>query len=324
MSLLAARIWLACLCEAAVEKPGNVTPTRSFADLRFEDFAAAAAVSAPHLAAATPASLGESICDAVQATREATGTNVNLGMILLLAPLAAAAGEDGLLSVEAVEAVLAATTFADAEAAYAAIRIAAPGGLGQASRGDVRNRPTGSLTAMMRLAADRDQIARQYDLDRPFAAVRRLADEVADRTSAVSLPEAIAFAAVGSMARDGDTHVARRCGAAADRELRRRAAAALADQDLESFDLWLRSDGHRYNPGSTADLIAASLLWMQCDRSIEPARRHGITEAMLLHVQSTGVAIPTDHRVALRHFAESASTASPSPAEPSLRRVGER
>jgi triphosphoribosyl-dephospho-CoA synthase len=38
------------------------------------------------------------------------------------------------------------------------------------------------------------------------------------------------------------------------------------EEELESFwsavgelDFWLRSDGHRRNPGTTADLIAASL-----------------------------------------------------------------
>ena len=28
---------------------------------------------------------------------------------------------------------------------------------------------------------------------------------------------------------------------------------------LADFDFWLRSDGHRRNPGTTADLIAAAL-----------------------------------------------------------------
>jgi triphosphoribosyl-dephospho-CoA synthase len=31
------------------------------------------------------------------------------------------------------------------------------------------------------------------------------------------------------------------------------------EQALADFDFWLRSDGHRRNPGTTADLIAAAL-----------------------------------------------------------------
>lgn len=31
------------------------------------------------------------------------------------------------------------------------------------------------------------------------------------------------------------------------------------EQSLAEFDTWLRADGHRRNPGTTADLIAAGL-----------------------------------------------------------------
>lgn len=30
-------------------------------------------------------------------------------------------------------------------------------------------------------------------------------------------------------------------------------------ESLADFDFWLRSDGHRRNPGTTADLLAAAL-----------------------------------------------------------------
>ena len=52
---------LACLLEASVPKPGNVSPGRPFADLRYEDFlAGAAAIGAP-LAAAGSQPLGLTI-----------------------------------------------------------------------------------------------------------------------------------------------------------------------------------------------------------------------------------------------------------------------
>src|SRR5258708_32897038 len=83
---------LACLIEASAPKPGNVSPGRSFADARYEDFlASAAAIGAP-LAGAATRPLGETIRLAVDATAQWTSSNTNLGIVLLLAPLARAAG----------------------------------------------------------------------------------------------------------------------------------------------------------------------------------------------------------------------------------------
>ena len=54
------------------------------------------------------------------------------------------------------------TTVADAADVYEAIRLAAPGGLGEAKEQDVHEQPTLPLREVMALAADRDLIARQY------------------------------------------------------------------------------------------------------------------------------------------------------------------
>ena len=40
---------------------------------------------------------------------------------------------------------------------------------------------------------------------------------------------------------------------------------------LADFDFWLRSDGHRRNPGTTADLIAAALFVLLRERQIKLA-----------------------------------------------------
>jgi len=42
---------------------------------------------------------------------------------------------------------------------------------------------------------------------------------------------------------------------------------------LADFDFWLRSDGHRRNPGTTADLIAAALFVLLRDGLIDPPYR---------------------------------------------------
>ena len=63
---------------------------------------------------------------------------------------------------DALRHILGATTVEDARDVYAAIRRAAPGGLGHADAQDIADEPTLTLLEVMRLAANRDGIAREY------------------------------------------------------------------------------------------------------------------------------------------------------------------
>src|SRR5258706_9708705 len=82
---------LACLIEASAPKPGNVSPGRSFADLSYEDFLASAAAIGEPMAGAGTRPVGATVRLAVEATARWTRSNANLGIVLLLAPLARAA-----------------------------------------------------------------------------------------------------------------------------------------------------------------------------------------------------------------------------------------
>src|SRR5688500_15073254 len=94
---IAAAVQLACLLEVSAPKPGNVSPGRHFADTRYEDFlASAVAIGAP-LGGAGSRPLGATIRLAVAATARWTRSNTNLGIVLLLAPLARAADTPGVL-----------------------------------------------------------------------------------------------------------------------------------------------------------------------------------------------------------------------------------
>src|SRR5674476_168938 len=128
---IAAAAQLACLLEASAPKPGNVSPGISFHDTRYEDFLASAAAIAPAFLDAGARPLGATILRAIEATRRWTTANTNLGIVLLLAPLARAAHSASPAPLrDRVRAVLASTTVADAESVYAASRLAHPGGLG--------------------------------------------------------------------------------------------------------------------------------------------------------------------------------------------------
>ncbi len=151
----------ACADELAAPKPGNVGMHAAGHGMTADDFLTSAAVSAPPLCA-SGTSLGERIFGAIAATRAAVGQNTNLGIVLLCAPLARAAevSEPDLRA--ALQRVLDESDVADADSVFRAISLAAPGGLGDAPRHDVRAPATVPLGVAMAEAADRDRVARQW------------------------------------------------------------------------------------------------------------------------------------------------------------------
>ncbi len=257
---------LACIWEATARKPGNVHRYCDFADTSYLDFLTSAAAAAPVLDGAAGRPVGQTVLLAVQATRRVAANNTNLGIVLLLAPLAAVPLEEELRP--GLERVLAALDVDDARAVYAAIRLAAPGGLGEAPEQDVRDEPTQTLRQVMALAADRDLIARQYAdgfravFDDGLPVLRRGLEQTA------SLEGAIVACHLHLLATHPDSLIARKCGPAVAAEASDRAGRVLAAGGLlepagraalAELDAWLRADGHRRNPGTTADLVAACL-----------------------------------------------------------------
>jgi triphosphoribosyl-dephospho-CoA synthase len=101
---------LACLLEVSAPKPGSVSPGRHFHDTRYEDFLASAVAIGPALSAAGTRPLGATIFAAVDATARWTRSNTNMGIVLLLVPLARAAQRGSGTLRDAVREVLAATT----------------------------------------------------------------------------------------------------------------------------------------------------------------------------------------------------------------------
>lgn len=266
----------ACILEATAPKPGNVSPGRPFGNMTFEDFAASAIAIGPPLAEAGERPLGQTILAAVQATRTVTNSNTNLGIILLLAPLARAArrlgdpasghGPESLR--EAVASVLAQTTVEDARLAYAAIRTARPSGLGAVRQQDVGAEPTVTLREAMALAAERDLVAREYltgyalTFETGVPALRRA------RAAGQSWDDAVVEAFLTLLAREPDTLIARKLGPAAAEAVSAEAGAILALGDrsgapararLAAFDASLRASENSRNPGTTADLTAAAI-----------------------------------------------------------------
>ena len=262
----------ACRLEVLSPKPGNVSPGHSFADASADDFLVSADAVAPILADSHRTGVGPAIKDAVATTVEATGHNTNLGIILLLAPLAAVPPNTPLTS--GIRQVLQSLTVEDAVSAYEAIAMASPGGLGKAPKQDVTGIPDQNLQECMRLAAERDLIAAQYA--NGFREVLQtgmwLLAHTFNGTNHLNWADhsdfRLAWVAVSMMATFGDSLIRRKCGDQTDREVRKRAHQLLqsgwpqqagTDSLYDQFDAFLREDGHRRNPGTTADMIAAVL-----------------------------------------------------------------
>lgn len=270
-------VQLACELEVWAKKPGNVYEGNEFADTTVTDFYKSAAAISPILGEATRRRLGETVLDCVQATRAVVEGNTNLGIILLLAPLAKTSGEIPLE--EGVSEVLRSLDRDDARHVYEAIRLARPGGLGQVEKADIFDSPPDDLIEAMRLAAPRDLVARQYanGFDDVF---RSLAPDLGEGVRrGWPLADTIVWTHVRQLRRDPDSLIARKCGSKIAREASQRAASVLTTgqpgdhryvQALADLDSWLRADGHRRNPGTTADLVCAGLfvcLWngiVQC------------------------------------------------------------
>jgi triphosphoribosyl-dephospho-CoA synthase len=270
---------LACLLEASAPKPGNVSPGRRFGDMGYEDFLVSALALADALRHAHESPIGATVRRAIDATARWTRVNTNLGIVLLLTPLVRAAarcaepGEpayDSALRAE-VKAVLAQTTVDDAREVYVAIRKAGPGGLGRAEEQDVAHEPDASLLEVMALAADRDDIAREYATGFATTFDVGVPAVVAARHEGLSWDDAVVETFLTVLAARPDTHIARRAGGSAAQQVSAQARdvvtaggvrTAAGRRRLDELDGVLREQGSLLNPGTTADLTAAALFVM--------------------------------------------------------------
>jgi triphosphoribosyl-dephospho-CoA synthase len=249
-------------------KPGNVSPERHFHDTRYEDFLASAVAIGPALADAAARPLGSTIRRAVEDSLRWTRSNTNLGIVLLLAPLARAALEQGGSLRERLTKVLASTTVADAAEVYAAIRRARPGGLGASPTEDVTRPPSVTLQQAMRLAASRDAIAREYVTSYAITFETAVPALLAARRQGLAWTDAVVETYLAVLEETPDTHIARKLGLAEAEAVSRRAGeiraaggtrSAAGRQVLVELDQELRDPRNRRNPGTTADLTCAAL-----------------------------------------------------------------
>ena len=255
---------IACLLEVSAPKPGNVHRSADFADMTFHDFQLSAVAVGPVLDRACSEGVGAAVLGSIEATRRVTSVNTNLGLVLLLAPLAAVPRDEPLS--EGISGLLGKMTAKDASRVYRAIRLAQPGGLGEVDEMDVNDEPPPQLLVAMQQARDRDMIARQYCNNFQDVLEQFLPWLVEELSSTRPTLESIVRLHVRIMADFPDSLIARKCGRETACQAASLAARVLECQDAQQYqeklsdlDFWLRSDHHKRNPGTTADLVGATL-----------------------------------------------------------------
>ena len=258
---------LACLLEVSASKPGNVHRGADFEDVAFLDFAASAVAMGQAIDDTEGQSYGETVLSVAKRTKRVTSSNTNLGINLLISFLAKTCSLGDPCSENVVSAI-AALDEQDSQKVFEAIRLMNPGGLGDAENLDVNDPAPACLVTAMGQAKDRDRIAAQFTSAFEDVFEKSLPWILEGSEKFGDLMQGIVWAHVRLMAQYPDSLIARKCGLLVAEQSQTMASKAIdaLDDGPESFfaqvsnlDFWLRSDGHRRNPGTTADLIAAGL-----------------------------------------------------------------
>ena len=236
----------------------------------YADFIRSATAVTPLLCRAD-LSVGARILAAVRATHATVHCNTNLGMLLLFAPLIRAWEEllPGKNLEQSLKDILEGLDQDDADAVFTAIRLAKPGGLGHADKYDLHSEVRVGLREAMAEAGTRDLIALQYCNGFQECFHVGLPALQAYLTRWKNLEWATVGCYLTLLSRFPDTHISRKHGAATARDISdktRELWQAFDNNDnpeamrdvLLAYDRELKDTN--INPGTTADMTAASLL----------------------------------------------------------------
>lgn len=286
--------------ESSADKPGNVNSKTGFKSTRYEHFLASAVAAGPHFEWAaeqgvgvargeihiSDVRLGRIIKDCiVDISTWQRGGNTLLGTVILLSPIAVAAGmtpteEEYIFEIpklrENLKSVVESTTSEDAVDVYEAIEIANPSGLGRAPDLDVNDpnsiniirRQRISLYDTFMIASKYDTICSEWVKNYPITfdfAYPYLIEQIKETND---LNMAIVHTFLRILAGYPDTFIARKTGIEKACEVSCMAEEVLklggletskGRESLRQFDQKLRKSSNLLNPGTTADIIAAAL-----------------------------------------------------------------
>lgn len=292
---------LAALLEvSAYPKPGNVHRTRDFPGTRYEHFLAGSIAIGPAMRSLAlrgfdvkkgsmhlrDVKIGSHMLEAVkEASSWQRGGNVNLGIIILMAPMAAAAGSvlgaderiSALRLVEVLKDVVRSTTPEDAVVVYDALRLSVPVRvLGQVDELDVfdasattRIQEEGlTLLDVFGKCASRDSICREWvsGFETTFNIGYPYLKDALEKSGDVN--DSVVNTFLRILSKQPDSLIQRKNGLEKAMEVSEMARSVLEEggassklgkESLMSMDEELGREGGKLNPGTSADLTAASI-----------------------------------------------------------------
>ncbi|MBN1329225.1 MAG: triphosphoribosyl-dephospho-CoA synthase [Candidatus Heimdallarchaeota archaeon] len=211
--------------------------------------------------------------------------NTNLGIILLLCPLSVAAGLSfkkndlfcDLASLRSnINKVMEYTTIDDAIYVSEGISSVSPGGLGKVEQYDVTDNKFSkelkdnevTLVQLMSLCKERDNIC--LELSQGFPITFETGLDILLQTLKVTqdINLAIINSYIGILAKYPDTLISRKYGIKKAKRISAQAMEIIqvggalsleGRRELEGLDIELREEDEKVNPGTTADIVAASI-----------------------------------------------------------------
>jgi len=259
----------ACRKDIEIIKPGNVNIKSPHLDTKAEDYLESSLLSSKELFK-TDYSLGERILNSIKITRSKVKTNTNLGIILLCAPIIHACIYFNNLTLrEGIKKTLSTSTVKDTQDLCMAINISAPGGLGTREIYDTASKPTVSILEIMNHSASYDRISYQYSHD-----YSDIFDFIIPRLVFLnkkhnSLDISLSLMFMEILAKIPDSHISRKFDDKIAKKTSNNASDLLKILDreyspdylvdrLNNLDYEYKKKG--INPGTTADLLVASLM----------------------------------------------------------------
>ena len=268
-------------------KPGNVHRTRNYDDMVFSDFIISGivigdtirelALHVKSIDELSDANLGKYILDAVAETNKWIANNTNLGIMMMCVPIAAAAAisDDFSQIRENVGKLMDATTVDDAVNLYDAINLADAGGMGDQDEFDVNSEKAKdelrannqTMYDVLKISAPWDRLARELTSKMPVSfeiAYPTFANFIKDCDDVDKINKASVLTFMTLLSEVPDTLISRKYGDEVAEGVSKKAKELLAFKDdddfvekLLEFDDYLYAN--KYNPGTTADLTAASI-----------------------------------------------------------------
>ena len=267
----------ACHKDIEAIKPGNVNINSPHHDTTASDYLISSINSGSELFNDSY-SLGDRILSAIVATKKETQMNTNLGIILLCAPIAHALLNYKEMSLkEAIAKTIDSATADDTVKICEAINIANPGGLGNVSDYDTKSMPVVKLREIMSYSAQYDRISYQYhnNYEDILDFIIPSLDENMIKYKSDDISISMTYLQI--LGKIPDSHISRKLGEEIAKKTSNHVNDLLKIQDkdcsqgylvkqLNDLDYEYKKKG--INPGTTADLLVASLMIYRIFKSV--------------------------------------------------------